>query len=259
MANVETLLLKEKQKSLKSLDGDIAIVETQKLLMDRGAEDYRMLKDMGLATTLDRATDSKAAQMEHRKLDETYGEVYTLEQIKTMCCKYALKFLRSDMYKGTIDAEIPAKIRQFAKESNLDLKGTDFGRKFYIMAPQQAFVLIDRPKPEPIDPILFYKIDETHYRKVHKWGVDFSVLRQIIGWKYTHSMNYWTWWFVLVALFTMPILAILTNSILIGLTAGSIIPFIVACVNHSSAWNEAADKFILSWERNWNNNEKVEL
>ena len=41
-----------------------------------------------------------------------------------------------------------------------------------------------------LDPVLFYKIDDQHYRLIHKWGNDFTVLRRIKGYVYDNVDNY---------------------------------------------------------------------
>ena len=84
------------------------------------------------------------------------------------------------------------KIKEFAKSTNTNISEATLERKFFILAPKQNFmedkkveiVVVDR------DPIMFYKIDDNHWRFIHKWGNDFSILRLISGYKFKNFETY---------------------------------------------------------------------
>ena len=81
----------------------------------------------------------------------------------------------SKNYKGTIDVEVPQKIREFQKkiEGTKLEKGHSFD-KYHVVAPLSTFIL---KKDE--DPLLFYPIGDGLYYLVHKWGTDMNAFRSI--------------------------------------------------------------------------------
>jgi hypothetical protein len=203
MINLLKELQKEHQKNMDKLSEQTVITETTRLLAEKGQEDHQMLRDLGLHHNAQRAIELKGKKIEIDTLEQKYGKVYTKEEIKTIACRYALKFRRTDEYKGYVDPTILQKIRELAKETGDDISPTSLGRKFYILAPPSAFELEEEiVEPVPKDPIMFYQIgfSGTHYRAVYQWGSDMGWWRQLMGWKYANDLNYLIYWFTVVFL-----------------------------------------------------------
>src|SRR5688572_25524669 len=83
MINPLTELQKEHQKNMDKLSEHTVITETNRLLSEKGQEDYDMLRDMGMHHNLKKVMDLKGKKIEIDKLEEKYGRVYTKEEIKT--------------------------------------------------------------------------------------------------------------------------------------------------------------------------------
>lgn len=194
--------LKRKARSNRSdMEQQSAITETQRLITQGGAEDYQILKEMGMHRAVERAQELHGKRMELEDLEKKYGQVYSISEIENIACKYALKFRRSDEYQGPVDPEMLQKIKEFFKDSGIQTNGTTYGHKFFVLAPPKAFPLANRPVPRPPDPILFYQLNYTdNYRFIHKWGSDLTLLRRIIGFKYASKFNYWLIWFLVLSI-----------------------------------------------------------
>lgn len=191
MADLIKALKNESIKQRKEHKKYDAVIQTQLLLADKTQEDLSMLREMGLHTNTHKLIDIKGEALELSKLDEKYGQVYTEDEIKAICIKYALRFRKSEDYKGHVDIQLTAKIREFAKSIDKTIPELNLGFNMFIMAPYHAFNLEDAPpKPRPRDPIAFYKVAEGKYRLIHQWGKDLSIFRQLIGWKYANGINY---------------------------------------------------------------------
>lgn len=111
--------------------------------------------------------------------------------IKQLAIEYKLKFLSSRYFSGHMDVEVLSKIKEFAKNTNTEIDPHTLSSRFFILAPVECFHLNqrERPKPVPVDPLIFYMIGDNHYRLIHKWGSDFSPLRRILGWKWESMSN----------------------------------------------------------------------
>lgn len=67
---------------------------------------------------------------------------------------------------------------------------------FYILAPENMFSL-ERKKyvtkaelRKEEDPIIFFKINDSYYRMIHKWGNDLSIFRRILGFTFKNARNH---------------------------------------------------------------------
>lgn len=188
--NLEKALSKEALKLREKAETENSIIATNRLIADKGAEDLEMIRNLGMSSSITIRKEKMGRQLHLAALQKKYKKVYTIEEIETVALKYGLRFLRSDKYKGEVDPELPAKIREFAEEDGVELNDAKLSYNFYILAPYHAFELADRPKPRPIDPCIFYKISENHYRLVYQWGKDFTILRLFIGWKNASYFNF---------------------------------------------------------------------
>lgn len=94
--------------------------------------------------------------------------IFHLDQIKTICINYRLRFLGSHLYKGRIPPEAISGIKALEKGHSTILNG------FMIMAPSKQFHLESYD-----DPLLFAPIGNDYYYLIHKWGNDLSRFRKL--------------------------------------------------------------------------------
>lgn len=110
-------------------------------------------------------------RMKHEASRFKPERVYHISQIEGLCKKYHLRFLPSNLFKGSVDIDLPSKISQFEVAYDVRCQQTNS----FVVAPASSFKLKERPK----DPLFFYKINDQFYYLVHKWGNDLSVFRRV--------------------------------------------------------------------------------
>ncbi|MRH99778.1 hypothetical protein GH721_04450 [Kriegella sp. EG-1] len=115
--------------------------------------------------------------------------IFHIEQIRSICVTYRLRFLDSSLFKGTIPEEAISKIRQIEKEHNTELNG------YKILAPSKLFKLKDKD-----DPILFAPLGNGYYYLIHKWGNDLHPLRKLLMWPFKDLVNL-VWFTIFLSLF----------------------------------------------------------
>lgn len=208
----KSLVLTELQagqdKSEKELNPDI-LGPVQKLLEYDNQQDRQTLKALGMDTHLRIASDmqDRAIVLESLK-KQMNGKIFHVDTIQDLCVKYRLRLLPTKYFRGAVDAEVPAMIKQFTRESGIEMTEAHLMTRFFIMAPPKAFNLKEVVIPKQpsalkkffdalrSDPVLFYKADENHYRMVHKWGNDFSIFRAIQGWRWKDFNNFFAFGFL---------------------------------------------------------------
>jgi len=188
----------ELEKGLKKekIQNNIDPVNQIKLLLESDStEDARILRGLSKNSQFNRIEKIRSEQLELEKLENDYeGKVYKIEQIKKLCIDYRLRFLQSSLFTGSYDVEVASKIKEFAKSTNSPIDEWTLGRRYYVMAPSSMFELKDEKyitKAEirrQEDPAIFFQIDDEHYRLIHKWGNDFTILRLIEGFRWK------SWW-----------------------------------------------------------------
>jgi hypothetical protein len=94
--------------------------------------------------------------------------IFHINEIKTLCVDYRLRFLSSHYFKGAIPEEAISKIRALEKIHQTQLQG------FKIVAPSKLFKLENYD-----DPLLFAPIGNEYYYLIHKWGNDLHPLRKL--------------------------------------------------------------------------------
>lgn len=99
--------------------------------------------------------------------------IYHIEQIKSICIDYRLRFLNSRFFKGKLPYEATSKIKSLEKAHKTEFKG------FKIIAPSKLFKLENAD-----DPILFAPIGNGYYYLIHKWGNDLNPFRKLLMWPY---------------------------------------------------------------------------
>jgi hypothetical protein len=96
-------------------------------------------------------------------------KIFHLDQIKSICIDYRLRFLDSHLFKNEIPEEAISKIKSMEKEHNCDMRG------FKIIAPSKLFHLKNFD-----DPLLFVPIGNNYYYLIHKWGGEINPFRKIM-------------------------------------------------------------------------------
>ena len=124
--------------------------------------------DRNLITTkLSQKSSTKPNQLQFDLLET--NKIFHLEQIKTICIDYRLRFLDSDIFKNDIPEEAISKIRMLEKTHYTSLDG------FKIIAPSKAFHLLNYD-----DPLLFVPMGNDYYYLIHQWGSEMNPLRKLL-------------------------------------------------------------------------------
>lgn len=156
IATPESLLLLQEYDRLGSEIAESEILS--RLGINSAAKEGKQLRQ-----TIDgRATETKKFNQER---------VFHISQIQALCEKYHLRFLSTQLYRGSIDESLPAKISQFEIAYSVNCNKENS----FIVAPKKSFKLEQSPK----DPILFYQINKEYFYLVHKWGNDLSLSRRL--------------------------------------------------------------------------------
>lgn len=207
----------EKQAQVKKEQYNLDPLNEVKLLLNgESTEDARILRNLSNNSQFNRIEKVRGEQLELEKLEEGFqGKVYTVNEIKKLAIDYHLRFLPSMYYTGTYDVEVAAKIKEFAKNTNSPIDDWSLSRRFFVLAPTEMFELKDEKYlskadlRKMADPAIFFKIDDNHYRLVHKWGSDFTVLRYLEGFRWTSFGKY----FLFNTAMVMPVIAFLMSMI----------------------------------------------
>lgn len=267
MANLEKLLNQDAESRRKIISGNEVLKQATQLLLEDGSRDMNMLLDMAPKSSLGRMHAMKGEMLEIENKEKFHsGSVFTREQIINLGVKYRLKFLPSTSFKDYIDPSCIPEIKELerymgtqmrigrAKKEGktveeyiaanpipFTLSTFDYKERFFILGPAKSFELTKKAAiVEPVipkfpnllawldDPILFYKIDDNHYRLVKKWGTDLNITRRIKGFIMTRELN-----FFLLAILTPALLIAGIVTMLLGPTLHLIwltIPVVIAGV-----------------------------
>ncbi|WP_366125103.1 hypothetical protein [uncultured Winogradskyella sp.] len=166
--NIEEKLLRLKKK--EKTENDI-LSQVKKILNENDAADTRILETIQNSNNY---TDSNDFEFDLLKTKN----IFHIDQIKTICINYRLRFLDTKYFKGELPYEAISKIKQLEKDHNTELKG------FKIIAPSKLFKLENAD-----DPLLFAPIGNGYYYLVHKWGNDLSPFRKLLMWPYKSFSN----------------------------------------------------------------------
>lgn len=187
--------LESAKQGLLNADNKNEIISDVKLLLDSAAsEDLRIANALGKHHSLAIAQNKIGMQIELNELDEKYeGNVFKIDAIENICIKYNMRFLKSANFAGHLDVSAIHKIKEFSKATGTEITDGNLQHNFYILAPDESFVLNQERMPRKSDdPAIFYKIDERHFRLIHKWGQDFTLFRLWKGlmWR-SLLLRYW--------------------------------------------------------------------
>lgn len=141
-------------------------------------------------------------------------KIFHLEQIKTICITYRLRFLDSTIFKNDIPEEAISKIRMMEKAHQTSLEG------FKIIAPSKSFHLLNYD-----DPLLFIPIGNDYYYLIHQWGTEMNPLRKLLVLPIKNLGN-----FTLTAIILSVVVALLVpeNNLSKSVPLASVIVFLFA-------------------------------
>ena len=152
--NIEVQLRRTRQKNASDV-----LCSVQAILQEDDRKDERILETL-------------SSEVPHRhnrfniELLETEN-IYHIDQIKTICIDYRLRFLDTKYFKGELPYEAISRIKALEKAHHTRLSG------FKIIAPSKLFKLENAD-----DPLLFAPIGNGYFYLIHKWGNDLTPLRK---------------------------------------------------------------------------------
>lgn len=252
-------------------NGDEAVKEVKLLMAGSHAQDMNIMRHLAGNSVLVNKEKELGKLLEMEKLEQQYGEVFTVDQIKTLAIKYHLRFLSSSRYTGKMEMQTISRLKQFAKETSTSIDEYTLSRNFFILAPAECFNMEkislstlkaeeEEKKRREMDPVLFYKIDDNHYRMIHKWGTDFSIWRKFLGWKYKNESNLMLTAFlttmIILGVISIPIVMSISNFWL-GISGAAAIAFIISAGRAAKIANNRQDsngkpRSAFYGETNWN-------
>lgn len=236
----------KKGKEDLAKQADMNLSETKQLLIASGQEDMHILRHLGANSTLVQLENLSGKTIELENLEKEYGQVFTIGQIEDLAVDYRLRFLASRLFIGKMDVEVTAKVKEFFKKTNMASDEHTLQTKFFVLATPDSFSL-EKHRVEHFkgikqalmdnDPVLFYKIDDIHYRMIHKWGKDFTIFRRLLGYKWKSPNKVRTFNFFAY----MPIFALIL---------GLLFPAMVATTPFLSVGLVILATAIFAWVRN---------
>lgn len=195
MINVQKRLERIARETDEQIEQHTAVTEATRLLAEDGAHDLGILRHMGMHANVEYQINTHSRALELQQLRTQHGLVFTETEIKQVAVRYALKFRRSDSYKGPIDPVLPRRVKEFFDKN--EINAARLGTNMYVLAPAEAFVLRQELVVRPPDPILFYKTpSSTNYILIHKWGRDLTPWRFLQGLRYKSHFLFWLYYFV---------------------------------------------------------------
>lgn len=197
---IDKELQKKAEEKRKILNAD-PVKQVQLLLEDQSQQDAHILRGLSDNSHFNKIERVRGSFLELEKLESQFdGNVFEISEIKEMALNYNLRFLNSRLFTGAYDVEVASKIREFSKKTDVLINDATLKYNFYILAPKEMFDLnvekhvskaeLRRELRRRLDPIIFYKIDDTHYRMIHKWGQDFTPLRALSGYRWRNFGNF---------------------------------------------------------------------
>ena len=134
------------------------------------------LERVKIAQKLREKTQSTASPLNVNLLKAE--RIFHIQDIKSLCVDYRLRFLDAHFFKGPFPEEAITKIRDLEKEHQTTLKG------FKVVAPSKLLKLENAD-----DPLLFVPLGHDYFYLVHKWGNDLHPLRKLLMWPYKSFEN----------------------------------------------------------------------
>lgn len=105
-------------------------------------------------------------------IPEDQERIFSLEEIRTTCIRYRLRFLETHFFRSEFPYEAVLKIRAFEERYVTRIE------QFRIAAPDHAFKLENINK----DPLLFAELADGRYYLIHQWGQDLAWYKRYLLW-----------------------------------------------------------------------------
>lgn len=269
-------LLKEMQSTLEKRkqnnEKNSVITEVNKLLEYDNVKDTNILRSIGSNSTLVQSENERGAIIEIEKKEKFYsGIIFTYEQIEDIATRYRLKFLPSSKFSSYIDPLVALDVKELersiaksmeveqAAKRNMSLEdyiaehgnnkfefdNNDLKNKFYILAPGKCFktekVSVFATKAP--DPILFYRIDDNHFRLIRKWGKDFTIFRRLLGVLFKNRRSlYWSMAFAILSISVLVSIVFVWDFMLLNILSLIAIPCVYAVDWHSEFFGKRYTK-----------------
>lgn len=175
--DLEKKLVKANKKRIDKelVDSSKLLNVANDILNQKNYEDKRRLFDYGLREAVINAqyvVDKNEHAKERAKLKNE--RIFSKKDIIDIACKYGLRFLEAEKYKGNLPLDLPQKIKE--AENKMEELGLENRKEAFILAPADNFKLEERPK----DPLMFVNVGGDLYYLVHKWGNDLSIFRRLL-------------------------------------------------------------------------------
>ena len=106
------------------------------------------------------------------------NRIYHIDQIKTICIDYRLRFLDANLYKGQFPIEAVEEIKAIENTHQTTLSALK------MMAPSKLFKLENAD-----DPLLFAPMGNGYYYLIHQWGNDLHPLRKLLVWPFKNLIT----------------------------------------------------------------------
>ena len=201
--NIEKKLLSERRK----FKSETAILEEIKAIFSENEIERNQI-----ISNLKKEGSTKLNKLQFDLLET--NKIFHLEQIKTICIDYRLRFLDSSLFKNNIPEEAISEIRKIEKNHDTTLEG------FRIVAPSKAFHLLNYD-----DPLLFVPIGNEYYYLIHKWGNDMHPLRKLLV---LPVKNLWNFMLFSIVLSIIVAFLVPTNNLSKSVPLAPIIVFLFA-------------------------------
>lgn len=160
--NLKNELVKERSQTVR-LEEEVLLNEVCRLLYEDYCSEQRILSNV-------KGVSRKQEDFSWAALNPE--NIFTIDEIKTVCVNYRLRFLDSAKFKGEIPHEALTKVKHLENELGAEVK------RFKIMAPDARFKLEDCDQ----DPLLFVELSDRYFYLVHQWGGDLAWYRKFLAW-----------------------------------------------------------------------------
>lgn len=224
MNELEKLLVSKGDVSLSS--GEAALNEVKQLLASNANNEINTLKSIGLDNDIKFIEAQKEDFIIRSQSAKKFERpVVSRADIQSILLDYRLYMKPAREYIGRIPADLGAELTRFCADKSIPLPASSEYSNFFIIAPPKMFKGYQSPMEIALgalnvaqreaerrrveaakDPILVYKIDDTHFAVVKSWGNDFTPLRRFYG-------------FITRRSFIKPFLALGTVAIIVGMVA----------------------------------------
>src|SRR6056300_1048247 len=137
------------------------VLEGFRALLKQPTEGERILKNLFSSV-------GNAESLNFDSLDA--DRIYHIDQIKSLCIAYRLRFLDSSLFNGTFPAEAIDAVKDFEAQQGKEIKG------FKMIAPAGMFKLAEKDK----DPLLMVPMGNNYYYLLAQWGNDLHAMRKVL-------------------------------------------------------------------------------